>query len=66
VANYNEHLRYVAAEIQSALDKLEAAKQSGPNGGVTLSNSEGTIIYRLLTEQLGLIHRGGAAQIPGG
>jgi hypothetical protein len=58
MASYEENVRYVRGEIQSALGKLKASMHRGPDGIVTLTNSEGTIIYRLLTEQLGIEHRG--------
>jgi hypothetical protein len=57
MAGYLDNLRHVQAEIQSGLDKLKAGMQEGPNATVTLTNSEGTIFYLLLTEQLGIKHR---------
>jgi hypothetical protein len=56
MASYQENLQYVQSEIQSALDKLKAGMREGPDGKVTLTNSEGMIFYRLLTEELGIKH----------
>jgi hypothetical protein len=57
VARYLENLQHVQGEIQSGLDKLKAGMCEGPNAKVTLTSNEGTILYRLLTEQLGVKHR---------
>jgi hypothetical protein len=46
--------------VVSALDKLKAAKDEGPGGTVELTNAEATVIYRVLTEQMGVTHPGKA------
>lgn len=47
-----EHLR---GEVQSALVKLKASMDDGPGGeNATLTPSESCLVYRLLTENLGL------------
>jgi hypothetical protein len=59
MVNYLDHLRHVQSEIQSGLDKLRAGLHEGPEATVTLTSNEATILYWLLTEQLGIKHRKG-------
>jgi len=52
-----EQMNALVTSMASALDKLKAGMESGPEGDpVSLTPAEATVVYRLLTEQLGILH----------
>jgi hypothetical protein len=48
---------YLKRTVNNALDKLKASMDTGPGGdNAVLAADEATLVYRLITERLGVIH----------